>query len=87
MSEIYGILQGDMKKIFKYLANVEAIKEKQTQEESAKIYSTLENFNTLLNSMETQQKDTSRTLGTMREMIKAMARSTKTTTGTQVDES
>lgn len=40
-----------------------------------------------MSSIEKEHKGTANTLSTMREMIKAMARSSKATTGTQVDES
>ncbi len=35
--------------------------------------------------MESEQKETGSTLNTMRELIKAMTKSTKVSTGTQVD--
>lgn len=41
----------------------------------------------LLNSMEAEQRTTNTSLSSMRELIKAMTKCTKVTTGTQVDES
>jgi len=41
----------------------------------------------LLNNMENEQKSANSSLTNMRELIKAMTKCTKVTTGTQVDES
>lgn len=66
MADIYDILRVDMGKILKYLTSVEASKEKEMREGSLKIYSNLDNFNNLLNSIEKEHKGTSQTLATMR---------------------
>lgn len=56
------------------------------KEGESKVYSSLDNLNLVMKNIEKEQNNTQDMLTIMRGMIKAMARSTKTTVATQVDE-
>lgn len=87
MSDIYQILQNNMEKVLKYLMTVEEKKNKEIKADTDNVYESLESLKKVLNGLEMEKKEAGSTLNTMRQLIKAMTRSTKSTTGTQVDES
>ena len=87
MRQIYDILQSDMKQITGYLTRLEERKAAEDEEGSNQIYGALKSMSRLFGGMENEQRTTRDTLLNMREVIKAMTKAAKATTGTQVDES
>jgi hypothetical protein len=85
MTDIYSTLQKDMGSVMNYLAELEKNRAKNEEGGSNMIYHSLDGLSALLNGFEREQNLTGHTLLNMREVIKAMARCTKASTGTQVD--
>lgn len=76
-----------MAKVTNYLTKLETDRVALNEEGSNHIFSSLKTLSVLMGNMETQQRSTGASLTNMRELIKAMTKCSKVSTGTQVDES
>jgi len=85
MRDIYKLLQGDIQKVATYLTRLESRRAQQDEEGSDQINASVKTLSILLGNMENEQRSAGSTLGNMRELIKSMTKSSKVTTGTQVD--